>query len=174
MNSGTDRLTSTAPARAREPACPAAPITMSTATSRVRREDVAHRSRSRRIERPHRAGAGGDLILRARPDHDHAITLPRRLTPVPITGVLDVPPVAREKARVAGAEAWLRGLPMLLADLARRWAMPTGRAYDGGTEAYVAEAIRADGTPAVVKLMSPRAGDHARHEIAVLRLAGGD
>ena len=54
------------------------------------------------------------------------------------------------------------------------WGIAVGRAYDGGTEAYVAEATRADGTPAVVKLMIPRAGDHARHEITVLRLAGGD
>ena len=75
---------------------------------------------------------------------------------------------------MAGAEAWLRDLPVLLADLKRRWGIAIGRAYDGGTEAYVAEAIRADGTPAVLKLMIPRPGDHARHEIAVLRLAGGD
>jgi streptomycin 6-kinase len=88
--------------------------------------------------------------------------------------VIDVPPVVRDKARVAGAGAWLRDLPVLLADLERRWRIAIGRPYDGGTEAYVAEATRADGTPAVVKLMIPRPGDHARHEIAVLRLAGGD
>jgi streptomycin 6-kinase len=88
--------------------------------------------------------------------------------------VIDVPPVVRERARVAGAETWLRDLSVLLADLERRWAVTVGRAYDGGTEAYVAEATRADGTPAVVKLMVPRPGDHARNEITVLRLAGGD
>ena len=88
--------------------------------------------------------------------------------------MIDVPPVVREKARVAGAGAWLRDLPVLLADLERRWGIAIGRPYDGGTEAYVAQATRADGTPAVVKLMIPRPGDPARHEIAVLRLAGGD
>ena len=88
--------------------------------------------------------------------------------------MIDVPPVVREKALAAGAGAWLRDLPVLLSDLEHRWGIAIGRAYDGGTEAYVAEATRADGTPAVVKLMIPRAGDHARHEIAVLRLAAGD
>lgn len=82
--------------------------------------------------------------------------------------------MVREKARVAGADDWLRGLPALIDELAAEWGLTVGRAYDGGTEAYVAEAVRADGTPAVLKLMIPRPGDHAAHEIAVLRLAAGD
>ena len=49
-----------------------------------------------------------------------------------------------------------------------------GRPFEGATEAYVAEARCHDGTPAVLKLMIPRAGDHAEHEITVLRLADGE
>lgn len=86
----------------------------------------------------------------------------------------DVPAVVREKARVAGAGRWVAELPALIASVAEEWDITVGRAYDGGTEAYVAEATRADGTPAVLKLMIPRPGDHATHEITVLRLAGGD
>lgn len=59
-----------------------------------------------------------------------------------------------------------RELPSSLA--ARR-----GGAYLGGTEAYVAAATLADGTPAVLKLAVPREGEHARREITVLRLADG-
>jgi streptomycin 6-kinase len=88
--------------------------------------------------------------------------------------VVEIPEVVRAKAMDAGAVRWLDGLPSLIAGLARDWRISIGRAYTGGTEAYVTEATRADGTPAVLKLMIPRAGDHATHEIEVLRLAGGE
>jgi streptomycin 6-kinase len=88
--------------------------------------------------------------------------------------VIEVPPVVRAKAEAAGAHAWLDGLPALVAGLERDWQITTGRPYTGGTEAYVAEALRADGTPAVLKLMIPRAGDDAEHEIAVLRCCRGE
>lgn len=86
----------------------------------------------------------------------------------------DVPAVVRAKALDAGAARWLDALPELVAALEREWSITAGRPYDGGTEAYVAEALLADGTPAVLKLHLPRAGHHARHEITVLRLAGGE
>jgi hypothetical protein len=60
-NNGIERSTSTAPASASAPACPAEPSTMRTATSAVRRGDVAHRSRSRRIDSPHGRGKGRNL-----------------------------------------------------------------------------------------------------------------
>ena len=82
--------------------------------------------------------------------------------------------MVRAKAAEAGAHAWLEALPGLVAGLERDWGITAGRPYTGGTEAYVAEAVRADGTPAVLKLMIPRAGDHAEHEIAVLRRCGGE
>jgi streptomycin 6-kinase len=87
----------------------------------------------------------------------------------------ELPAVVRAKAVVAGAERWLDELPALVADLEREWAITVGRPFTDGTEALVAEATRADGTPAVLKLLVPRAYDDlAVHEITVLRLADGD
>ena len=80
----------------------------------------------------------------------------------------------RNKVRAIGAEAWLDHLPDLLAALREEWGLRLGRAYDGGTEAYVVEAWLDDGTPAVLKLLVPRGDDIADHEITVLRLAAGD
>jgi streptomycin 6-kinase len=88
--------------------------------------------------------------------------------------VTDVPPAVRSKALAAGAEQWLNDLPELIADLERDWSISVGRPYGDPTEAFVAEAALDDGTLAVLKLVIPRAGDHAAHETAVLRLTGGD
>ena len=90
-----------------------------------------------------------------------------------VTFTLDVPDPVRAKALAAGADAWLAGLPGLIAALSREWSITVGRAYRDASEAYVAEATRADGEPAVLKLCIPRPGDYARHEITALRLAGG-
>ncbi|WP_433075838.1 aminoglycoside phosphotransferase family protein [Dactylosporangium sp. CA-052675] len=87
---------------------------------------------------------------------------------------VDVPEVVRRKAVAAGARDWLAGLPGLLAALEREWGLRLGPVYQGGTEALVVAADLADGTAAVLKLLVPRPGDHARHEATVLRLAGGD
>ena len=88
--------------------------------------------------------------------------------------MLEVPAVVRSKALAVGAEAWLDALPLLVARLEVDWRIAVGRAYPEPTEAFVAEAVCADGTPAVLKLIVPRDTDAARHEIAVLRLAGGE
>lgn len=85
----------------------------------------------------------------------------------------NVPPVVRNKALAVGAERWLSDLPELIAAIEAEWALRVGRAYESATEAFVAAATLADGTPAVLKLMIPRDGDHARNEITVLRLTGG-
>jgi streptomycin 6-kinase len=85
-----------------------------------------------------------------------------------------IPETVRTKALVAGAHQWLDDLPALVADLERDWEITAGDVYDGGTEAYVARAVRADGTPAVLKLLVPRPTDDAANEITVLRLADGD
>jgi streptomycin 6-kinase len=87
---------------------------------------------------------------------------------------LGVPPAVRNKALAAGAGQWLRDLPALVADLERDWSVTVGRPYQDPTEAFVAEATLADGTPAVLKVHIPRPGDLADHEITVLRLADGD
>lgn len=86
----------------------------------------------------------------------------------------EVPPAVRAKARLAGAQDWLAGLPGLVAELEREWGFTAGRVFDGGTEAYVAEAELADGTRGVLKLLVPRLGNDPGDEITVLRLAGGD
>jgi streptomycin 6-kinase len=81
-----------------------------------------------------------------------------------------VPPVVRNKALAAGAADWLDELPGLVAGLERDWGITVGPPYPDATEAFVAQARPAS----VLKLMIPRDGDHARNEITVLRLAGGD
>jgi streptomycin 6-kinase len=94
-------------------------------------------------------------------------------TPVPPTPAAPSP-VVRNKALAAGAADWIEGLPELVARMERDWRITVGRPYDDATEAFVTRATLADGTPAVLKLMIPRPGEHARHEITVLRLTEGD
>lgn len=87
---------------------------------------------------------------------------------------LVVHPVLRSKAEAAGAADWIGDLPGIIAGFEQDWSITVGRPYDSSTEAFVAQATLADGTPAVLKLMIPRPGDHARHEITVLRLTAGE
>jgi streptomycin 6-kinase len=87
---------------------------------------------------------------------------------------LAVGAVVREKALAAGARQWLDDLPELVEGLQRDWSIRVGRPYHDATEAFVARARQSDGTPAVLKLMVPRATDAAGHEITALRLAGGE
>jgi len=86
---------------------------------------------------------------------------------------LQIPESLHTHVRVAGAEAWLRDLPALVADFERAWSITVGRTLEGGHEAFVAEATMDDGTPAVLKILVPRA-DELRHEITALRLADGE
>jgi streptomycin 6-kinase len=94
-------------------------------------------------------------------------------TVTPVTA-LDLPPEVIARARAYGAERWLLELPDLIAGLERDWSVSVGRAYPGSTEAMVAEATLADGTPAVVKLCVPNRGDFTKDEITVLRLVNGE
>ena len=88
--------------------------------------------------------------------------------------MLAVPSVVRRKVAALGAHDWLESLPALVATLQAEWAIDVGAPYAGGTEAFVAEAVMADGTEAVLKVLIPRGGDVADHEITVLRLTGGE
>ena len=88
--------------------------------------------------------------------------------------MIDVPEVVRNKARAAGAGDWLERLPALVSSLEADWSITVGHPYEGGSEAFVADATRADGTPAVLKVLVPGTGNNASHEAAVLRLVGGD
>jgi streptomycin 6-kinase len=88
---------------------------------------------------------------------------------------IEVPEVVRNVARANGAAGWLDELPGLVARVERDWGITTGRTYEDATEAYVAEATLADGTPAVLKLLVRRRHQrHASQEVTVLRLADGD
>ncbi|HLT09802.1 MAG TPA: aminoglycoside phosphotransferase family protein [Micromonosporaceae bacterium] len=84
-----------------------------------------------------------------------------------------VPETVRAKAITAGEAAWLDGLPALVSELADRWNITVGQSFDDATEALVAEAMLANGMPAVLKIVVPRAGNHARNEITMLRLDAG-
>jgi streptomycin 6-kinase len=86
---------------------------------------------------------------------------------------LCVPDVVANAAAAWGAGGWLRDLPRLVAGLEAEWSVSVERPYPHASEALVAEATLSDGTPAVLKLLIPRDGAAARHEIAMLRLAGG-
>ena len=88
-------------------------------------------------------------------------------------GVLAVPETVRRKAELAGAGDWLERLPALIADLERDWSISVGQPFTDSTEAFVAEAVTAAGAPVVLKLVIPRAGNLAAHEITALRLADG-
>lgn len=85
-----------------------------------------------------------------------------------------VPAVVQRKALAVGAERWLAALPELVRALEQEWELTVGASFPDATEAFVAAATARDGTRAVLKLVVPRDGDAARHEIAVLRLAGGE
>jgi hypothetical protein len=55
----------------------------------------------------------------------------------------------------AAGEAWLAGLPGLLASVEADWSVTVGVRLDGGGTAYVAEAVTHNGTPGVVKVSIP-------------------
>ena len=88
--------------------------------------------------------------------------------------MIKVPDVVRQKAFALGADVWLDDLALLVARLEQEWGIAVGAAYSDSTEAFVAEAICEDGTPAVLKLLVPRSGDAAENEITVLRLTNGE
>ena len=88
--------------------------------------------------------------------------------------MIEIPAVVRNKARAAGANDWVDDLPVLLSELAADWSIVIGQPYEGGSEAFVAEATRCDGTTAVLKVIMPGAGNDPSNEATVLRLAAGD
>ncbi|MFF0270968.1 aminoglycoside phosphotransferase family protein [Kribbella sp. NPDC004536] len=88
--------------------------------------------------------------------------------------MIEVPEAVRSKARAAGVGDWLERLPAVVAGLEAEWSVTVGRAYAGGSEAFVADVTRADGTAAVLKVLMPGMGDAAANEAAVLRIVGGE
>jgi streptomycin 6-kinase len=87
--------------------------------------------------------------------------------------VIEVPDAVRNKVRAAGVDDWLERLPALVSSLEADWSIIVGRVYAGGSEAFVAEATGADGSPAVLKVLVPCVGNDASNEAMVLRIVGG-
>jgi streptomycin 6-kinase len=71
----------------------------------------------------------------------------------------------------ARGEQWLRELPMLLEDAAKRWDVRIGPAFDPLSYNYVAPVLRTDGSEAVLKLGVPHPENAM--EIEALRLFDG-
>ena len=91
---------------------------------------------------------------------------------------VEVPDPVRRKARFEGPECgrWLDDLGDLITDLEREWDITVGETLTGGTASVVTAATRADGSPAVVKLVMPCEHDGRSSlvkEVRVLRLADG-
>ena len=64
--------------------------------------------------------------------------------------------VVRNLAAMGEAgNAWLAGLPALIAELQGRWDVVIGKTMSNATEAYVAEAMSAHGERAVLKVPTP-------------------
>ena len=85
-----------------------------------------------------------------------------------------VPEVVRRKALAVGARHGSKTCRCSSRAWRRSWNITVGDAYTDSTEAFVAKATCEDGTPAVLKLLVPRAGDAAENEITVLRLTRGE
>jgi len=91
---------------------------------------------------------------------------------------VEVPDAVRVTATAAGPRGlrWLASLGDLLVELQEVWDVTVGDAMSGGTECFVAEATRADGTRAVVKVAMPAPGNGRKalaDEVRLLTLAGG-
>ncbi len=68
--------------------------------------------------------------------------------------------------------AWLHHLPATLAELTARWSLRAGPPFENATCSWVAAALRADGTPAVLKIGMPHM--EGADEIPGLRFWDGD
>ena len=86
---------------------------------------------------------------------------------------VDADETLRRQAERRGVPEWIDALPGTVAELAAQWGLTIGPPYETATEAYVAPAIRVDGTSAVLKVMVPWPGGPVNHEVSVLRIAGG-
>ncbi|HEV8122930.1 MAG TPA: aminoglycoside phosphotransferase family protein [Gemmatimonadales bacterium] len=90
-----------------------------------------------------------------------------------------MPPIVIPKHLVALCQrkperaAWLESLPRVVSELVARWSLTFNNSpnYEGGC-AWVVPALRADGTPAVLKLGMPHM--EAEHEILGLRFWDGN
>ncbi len=81
--------------------------------------------------------------------------------------VPQLPALVRQKAASLGkeGEAWLAGLPEVIAHLEQRWSVTVGEALSGGTAAFVARARTADGGEAVLKVSIPDPHFHVQAQV---------
>jgi streptomycin 6-kinase len=80
-------------------------------------------------------------------------------------------PVLTDMRRTASGREWLGRLPALVSEFSERWELRLGAPYHGGSCSWVAPAVRADGTRAVLKVTWPHR--EARPEGEVLKLWAG-
>jgi streptomycin 6-kinase len=86
----------------------------------------------------------------------------------------DLPAAVAAKAHDAGEVGWLTELPGLLGRICAAWGLTLGAAFGDATEAYVVEATRLDGSPAVLKVHVPGRNGSAAYEITALTAAQGE
>lgn len=85
---------------------------------------------------------------------------------------MEIPARLRETcARNEDDAAWLAKLPAVVAELAGRWSLRLAAPFAGGTYSWVAPAMRADGSPAVLKVNLPHF--ECEHEADGLRAWNG-
>jgi len=83
--------------------------------------------------------------------------------------------LARARAFGVEGEAWAAGLDDLVASLERDWQISVGASMSGGTHAFVAPAVGADGEKYVLKVDVPDMSvDDYMNEVRTLQLAGGE
>ena len=77
-------------------------------------------------------------------------------------------------AKIPERKKWLDNLPAMLEELTDRWSLSIGPPFDHANVScsWVASAVRADGTPAVLKVAMPHM--EGAHEIQGLRFWNGD
>jgi streptomycin 6-kinase len=91
---------------------------------------------------------------------------------------VDVPELVRQRALAnsSAGRSWLDDLPDIVAGLAERWDLELGKAFAGGTAAYVVEAIDGHGEACVLKIAMPLDLDELagfERSIVVHQLADG-
>jgi len=87
---------------------------------------------------------------------------------------LEIPEKVRRTALARGEDGltWLAGLGELVDELEREWDLSVGHAFSTGTEAFVAEALSADGRQTVLKIAIPGL-DPSHRELRTLLAANG-
>lgn len=76
------------------------------------------------------------------------------------------------RAQGGASAAWIDALPDLVESLVAEWGLTVGATLHGGSSSYVAEAVSAEGKPAILKITMP-GEEPVEAEIRALKLAGG-